>query len=140
VLLQVFTQSLPACEVLVSVGIGNILASLGGAMRTYLAYVCARCISRRCSHASSPRAWAQSRRLRGALCLVYTFPRPPRGTEGEVSATLLTVNSCIKVRLYLQADKSPVVVKGPFFPRVVNPRYRIRGTMCSARIQSSKAR
>jgi hypothetical protein len=41
---------------------------------------------------------------------------------------LLTVNSCIKVRLDLQADKSPVVVKGPFFPRVVNPRYRIRGT------------
>jgi hypothetical protein len=41
--------------------------------------------------------------------------------------TLLTVNSCIKVRLDLQADKSPVVVKGPFFPRVVNPRYRIHG-------------
>jgi hypothetical protein len=40
----------------------------------------------------------------------------------------------------LQADKSPVVVKGPFFPRVLNPRYRIRGTMCNARIQSSKAR
>jgi hypothetical protein len=53
---------------------------------------------------------------------------------------LLTVNSCIKVRLDLQADKSPVVVNGPFFPRVVNPRYRIRGTMCNARIQSSKAR
>jgi hypothetical protein len=53
---------------------------------------------------------------------------------------LLTVNSCIKVRLDLQADKFPVVVKGPFFPRVVNPRYRIRGTMCNARIQSSKAR
>jgi hypothetical protein len=58
-----------------------------------------------------------------------TSPRP-----------LLTVNSCIKVRLDLQADKSPVVVKGPFFPRVVNPRYRIRGIMCNARIQSSKAR
>jgi hypothetical protein len=28
----------------------------------------------------------------------------------------------------LQVDKSPVVVKGPFFPRVVNPGYRIRGT------------
>jgi hypothetical protein len=42
--------------------------------------------------------------------------------------SLLTVNSCIKVRLDLQADKSPVVVKGPFFPRVVNPWYRIRGT------------
>jgi hypothetical protein len=41
---------------------------------------------------------------------------------------LLTVNSCIKVCLDLQADKSPVVVKGSFFPRVVNPRYRIRGT------------
>jgi hypothetical protein len=41
---------------------------------------------------------------------------------------LLTVNSCIKVRLDLQADKSPVVVKGLFFPRVVNPRYRICGT------------
>jgi hypothetical protein len=55
-------------------------------------------------------------------------------------AVLLTVNSCIKVRLDLQADKSPVVVKGPFFPRVVNPRYRICGTMCNTRIQSSKAR
>jgi hypothetical protein len=41
---------------------------------------------------------------------------------------LLTVNSCIKVHLDLQADKFPVVVKRPFFPRVVNPRYRIRGT------------
>jgi hypothetical protein len=30
----------------------------------------------------------------------------------------LTVNSCIKVRLDLQADKSSVVVKGPFFPQV----------------------
>jgi hypothetical protein len=53
---------------------------------------------------------------------------------------LLTVNGCIKVHLYLQADKSPVVVKGPFFSRVVNPRYRIYGSMCNARIQSSKAR
>jgi hypothetical protein len=33
---------------------------------------------------------------------------------------LLAVNSCIKVRLDLQVDKSPIVVKGPFFPRVVN--------------------
>jgi hypothetical protein len=41
---------------------------------------------------------------------------------------LLTVNSCIEFRLDLQADKSPVIVKGPFFPRVVNPRYRICGT------------
>jgi hypothetical protein len=41
---------------------------------------------------------------------------------------MLTVNSYIKFRLDLQAEKSPVVVKGLFFPRVVNPRYRIRGT------------
>jgi hypothetical protein len=43
-------------------------------------------------------------------------------------SSLLTVDSCIEFRLDLQADKSPVVVKGPFFPRVVNPRYRICGT------------
>jgi hypothetical protein len=48
--------------------------------------------------------------------------------NGARKRGLLTVNSCIKVRLDLQADKSPVVVKGPFFRRVVNPRYRIRGT------------
>jgi hypothetical protein len=54
--------------------------------------------------------------------------------------SLLTVNSCIKVRLDLQADKSPVVVKGPFFPRVVNPRYRIRGTNVWRKRWSSKAK
>jgi hypothetical protein len=48
--------------------------------------------------------------------------------NGARKRGLLMVNSCIKVHLDLQADKSPVVVKGPFFPRVVNPRYRIRGT------------
>jgi hypothetical protein len=31
----------------------------------------------------------------------------------HVGDGMLTVNSCIKVRLNLQADKSPVVVKGP---------------------------
>jgi hypothetical protein len=48
--------------------------------------------------------------------------------EKQFDVIVLTVNSCIKVRLDLQMDKSPVVVKGPFFPRVVNPRYRICGT------------
>jgi hypothetical protein len=46
----------------------------------------------------------------------------------KAATTVLTVNSCIKVHLDLQEDKSPVVVKGPFFPRVVKPRYRFRGT------------
>jgi hypothetical protein len=58
----------------------------------------------------------------------------------STKANLLTVDYRIKVHMDLQADKSTVVVKGPFFPRVVNPRYRIRETMCNARIQSSKAR
>jgi hypothetical protein len=49
-------------------------------------------------------------------------------TQGFCGMALLTVNSCIKVCLDLQADKSPVIVKGPFFPRVVNPMYQIRGT------------
>jgi hypothetical protein len=40
----------------------------------------------------------------------------------------------------LQADKSPVVIKGPFFPRVVNPRYRIRGTNVWRKSWSSKAK
>jgi hypothetical protein len=65
------------CEVLVSAGIGNIPAGLGSAMRTCLAYICVQCISRRCSRASIPRAWAQLRRSRGALHLVYTSPRRP---------------------------------------------------------------
>jgi hypothetical protein len=59
--------------------------------------------------------------------------------NGARKRGLLTVYIRIKVHMDLQVDKSPVVVKGPFFPRVVNPRYRIRGTMCNARIQSSKA-
>jgi hypothetical protein len=53
---------------------------------------------------------------------------------------LLAVDYRIKVHMDLQAGKSPVVVKGPFFPRLVNPRYRIRGRMCNARFQSSKSR
>jgi hypothetical protein len=40
----------------------------------------------------------------------------------------------IKLQVDLQVEKSPIVIKGPFFPRVVNPRYRIRGTMRDARV------
>jgi hypothetical protein len=52
----------------------------------------------------------------------------PRGVD-----LLLTVKICIKFRLDSQAYKSTIIAKGPFFPRVMNPRYRIRGTMCNAR-------
>jgi hypothetical protein len=41
---------------------------------------------------------------------------PPDGVGRSVPQGLLTVKSCIKVRLDLQVDKSPVVVKRPFFP------------------------
>jgi hypothetical protein len=56
------------------------------------------------------------------------------------SPSVLTVYNCIKLQVDLQVDKSPIVVKGPFFPRVVNPRYRIRGTMCDARVNLIKPR
>jgi hypothetical protein len=60
-----------------------------------------------------------------------------RASRSEVSLTeqrilqiqtilVLTVDYRIKVHMDLQEDKSTVVVKGPFFPRAVNPRYRIR--------------
>jgi hypothetical protein len=56
---------------------------------------CARIVSclrsvhaRKCSHVSSPRAWAQSRRSGGALRLVHTPLRhPSAGQRGEVSTT-----------------------------------------------------
>jgi hypothetical protein len=52
---------------------------------------------------------------------------------------LLTVYICIKLQVDLQADKSSVVVKGTFFPRVMNPRYRICGTNVSCKSWSNKA-
>jgi hypothetical protein len=53
---------------------------------------------------------------------------------------LLTVYNHIKLQVDLQADKSPIVVKGPFFPRVVNPRYQIHGTNVWCKRWSIKAR
>jgi hypothetical protein len=39
-----------------------------------------------------------------------------RGWMAANSWNLLTVYICIKLNMDLQANKSPVVVKGPFFP------------------------
>jgi hypothetical protein len=57
--------------------------------RTHVSmFTCVRCMSRRCSLASSPRAWAHSRRLGRALRLFRTSPHyPSAGRGGEVSAT-----------------------------------------------------
>jgi hypothetical protein len=52
---------------------------------------------------------------------------------------LLTVYNRFKLQVDLQADKSSVVVKGPFFPRVMNPRYRIHGTNVWCKSWSNKA-
>jgi hypothetical protein len=60
--------------------------------------------------------------------------------NGTRKRGLLTVYNRIKLQVDLQANKSPIVVKGPFFPRVVNPRYKIRGTMCDARVDLVKPR
>jgi hypothetical protein len=52
---------------------------------------------------------------------------------------MLTVYNRIKLQVDLQADKFPVVVKGPFFPWEVNPRYQIRGTNVWWKSWSNKA-
>jgi hypothetical protein len=49
-------------------------------------------------------------------------------SNAAIKRGLLMVFIRVKVQVDLQADKSPIVDKGPFFPRVVNPRYRICGT------------
>jgi hypothetical protein len=55
-------------------------------------------------------------RLVSPLAVDYFASATRPGASARRAARLLTVNSCIKVRLDLQVDKSPVVVKGPFFP------------------------
>jgi hypothetical protein len=80
VLLQgFFRESLPACGVFVSTGIGDVPAGLG----VPHARVWRRLRSvlpRRCSRASSPRAWARSRRSGRALQLILarSLAVPPR--------------------------------------------------------------
>jgi hypothetical protein len=75
--LKVFFTALSSCEAFVSTGLGDVSAGLGGAMRMCLTFVCVQCISRRCSLALSPRAWARSRRSGQALRLICTpFRRP----------------------------------------------------------------
>jgi hypothetical protein len=79
----------------------------------------------------APTPWVRDSLGAGFLYRSLSPKINPLAGETEVrgfSKSVMTVNSCIKVHLDLQADKSPVVVKGPFFRRVVNPRYRIHGT------------
>jgi hypothetical protein len=52
----------------------------------------------------------------------------------------LTVYIRIKLQLDLQADKSSVVVKGPFFPQVWTQGIESVEQMCDARINLIKSR
>jgi hypothetical protein len=56
VLLQGFFAKSAGVRGVVSAGVGNISADLGGALRLYLACIYIWCIARRYSRASSPRA------------------------------------------------------------------------------------
>jgi hypothetical protein len=52
---------------------------------------------------------------------------------------MLTVYICIKLHVDLQADKSFVIVKGPFFPQVWTQGKSVE-QMCDARINLIKPR
>jgi hypothetical protein len=61
------------------------------------------------------------RRLSINMPLLYalqvpTYSRYFKDILANKYEIVLTVNSCIKVHLDLQEDKSPIVAKGPFFP------------------------
>jgi hypothetical protein len=110
------------CGALVSVGIGNIPAGLGGATRTYLAFVCVRRSSRLCSRASNPQAWARSRRSRRALQLVCTFPcrlsagrgvRFPQlpSSGSQITDSSLSCYQVIQVDAHAPFDKGWLVVR-----------------------------
>jgi hypothetical protein len=88
VLLQGFLQSLPVCWVLVSAGIDNIPDGLGGAMRTYLAFVRARCTPRRVAVRRAPEPGPVRGDRDGLFDLFSYIPSSSlRGMEDEVSAT-----------------------------------------------------
>jgi hypothetical protein len=76
----------------------------------------------RCSRASSPRAWAQLRRSRGVLRLVYTPPRRPSAgrrvrfprlpsSESRIADSSLRCYWVIQVDAHAPFDKGWLVVR-----------------------------
>jgi hypothetical protein len=59
---------------------------------------------------------------------------------GGLAKAILMVYIGIKVQVDLQADKSSVVVKGPFFPQVSTQVIESVEQMCDARINLIKPR
>jgi hypothetical protein len=80
---------------------------------------------------SDPDTWVNEILTHGCsyACIHNSIQRGTKHVSSQRgSEPLLTVYNHIKLQVDLQADMSPIVAKVPFFPRVVNPRYRIRGT------------
>jgi hypothetical protein len=103
---------------------------------------------RSCSHsafnlASSSRSWA----ICAACAASYGGGVTPAGgvtvTLSRTAASpapLLMVYIRIKLQLDLQADKSSVIVKGPFFPQVCTQGIESVEQMCDAKINLIKPR
>jgi hypothetical protein len=74
-----FSRDSPACGAFISTGIGNVPAGLG-APHAHAWRLLRSVLPRRCSRASSPQAWARSRRSGRALRLVFvrSLAVPPR--------------------------------------------------------------
>jgi hypothetical protein len=105
---KVFSQSLSVCEVLISAGLGGA-ARIDGSLRSVYA--------RKCSRASSPRAWARSRRSGGALRLVHTpLRRPSAGQRVRCprlpSSGSRIVGSSLSCYRVIQVDARALFDKG----------------------------
>jgi hypothetical protein len=90
-----------------------------------LTFMCVQCISRRCSLASSPRAWAHSRRSGRALRFFRTSPRRPSAGRGarclqlplsrlQVAGSSLSCYRVVQVDAHAPFDKGRLVVRGLF--------------------------
>jgi hypothetical protein len=119
---KVFSAALSSCEAFVPAGLSDISAGLGGAIHMCLTFACVRCISRRCSLASSPRAWAHSRRSGRALRLICTPPRRPSAgrrvrcpqlpsSGSRIAGSSLSCYHVIQVDAHAPFDKGWLVVR-----------------------------
>jgi hypothetical protein len=136
---KVFSQGPPVCGVLVSAGIGNIPAGLGGAMRMYLASICVRCTPGGVAVRRAPEPGP----VRGgrALRLVCTFPRRPSAgrrvrfpqppsSGSRIADYSLRCYRVIQVDAHAPFDKGRLVVR-----RLVHESTYV-GLLCRARSRS----
>jgi hypothetical protein len=119
---KVFSAALSSCEAFVSVGLGDVSAGLGGSIRMCLMFACVQCISRRCSLASSPRAWARSRQSGRALRLICMPSRRPSAgrrvrcpqlpsSGSRIAGSSLSCYRVIQVDVHAPFDKGWLVVR-----------------------------